>query len=80
MISGHFLPLVAGGSGAGSTSFWCDYFYQSKPASGSTLRGLLLGGNASAGASAGLGFAYTYYDPSFTHATIGSRLCFMPSA
>jgi hypothetical protein len=80
MISGHFLPLVAGGSGTGSTSFWCDYFYPSKPASGSTLQGLLLSGSAYNGAIAGLGSAHTNLAPSDTAAHLGSRLCFMPSA
>jgi len=80
MIPNHFLPLVAGGAGAGSSAYWCDYFYQSIPASGVVLRGLLLGGYASYGAIAGLGYAATDSVPALTHASIGSRLCFLPSA
>lgn len=80
MIPNHFLPLVAGGTGAGSSAYWCDSFYQSIPASGVVLRGLLLGGTALYGATAGLGSANTGNVPSTTAATIGSRLCFLPSA
>lgn len=80
MIPGHFLPLVAGGTGAGEAAYWCDRFYQSIPASGVTLRGLLLGGNAFNGADAGLGDSATNYVPANTTARIGSRLCYKPSA
>lgn len=79
MIPGHFLPLVAGGTGAGSSAYWCDCFYQSIPASGVALIGLLLGGNASYGAYAGLGYSYTSYVPAITYANFGSRLCYKPS-
>ena len=80
MIPNHFLPLVAGGTGAGSSAYWCDYFYQNIPASGVALRGLLLGGAANYGAYVGLGSAATSYVPSSTSAHFGSRLCFLPSA
>lgn len=80
MIPGHFLPLVAGGTGAGSSAYWCDYFYQSIPASGVALRGLLLGGGASYGANAGLGYSHTTYVPAAAYAYLGSRLCYKPSA
>ncbi len=80
MIPGHFLPLVAGGTGAGSSAYWCDYFSQSIPESGVVLRGLLLGGNAHAGAVAGLGHSATYDVPANASASFGSRLCYKPSA
>ena len=80
MIPGHFLPLVAGGTGAGSSAYWCDYFFQNIPASGVALRGLLLGGYAIYGALAGLGFSMTNLVPAMTDALIGSRLCYKPSA
>lgn len=80
MIPGHFLPLVAGGTGAGEAAYWCDRFYQSIPASGVVLSGLLLGGAARYGARAGLGWALTSHVPANVYADIGSRLCFLPSA
>ena len=79
MIPGHFLPLVAGGTGAGSSAYWCDYFYQSIPASGVALRGLLLGAHALYGAAAGLGYSSTFYVPAAVNSAFGSRLCYKPS-
>jgi hypothetical protein len=79
MIPGQVLPLVAGGSGAGSAAFWCDYYYQSIPASGVSLRALLLGGHACFGAHAGFGCSLSYYSPSNSYADFGSRLCFIPA-
>lgn len=73
--SGTILPLSVGG---GSTSYHCDNFYTDLP-SVVTLRGVLFGGHANSGASAGLVYAYTYYVPSYTGASIGSRLCFIPN-
>lgn len=39
-------------------------------------RGVLFGGYANSGATAGFVFAYSYYTPSDAYAYIGSRLCF----
>lgn len=73
---GEIMPLAIG---AGSTTYFCDYFYTSKPASGIDERGVLFGGGgAGYGASAGFVFAYTYYAASYAGANIGSRLCFIP--
>jgi len=73
---GDWMPTsVAGGS---STLFYCDYFYTSIPASGESLRALLVGGNASYGASAGFVYALSSSAPSSTSANFGSRLCFLP--
>lgn len=72
---GEIMPLAVGG---GTTSYFCDYFYTNIPASGSATRGVLFGGNAASGASAGFVSAYTYRAPSYTSANFGSRLCFYP--
>ena len=72
--SGEFLPKLASG---GSTTYYCDYLYTSIPGSGESLRALLVGGAASAGAIDGFVAAYTTFDPSSATANIGSRLCFL---
>lgn len=73
--NGDILPIVNGGS---ATTYYCDYFYTSLPASGSALRGLLFGGNSSNGTCDGFVSANSYYSPSYTAANIGSRLCYLP--
>ena len=70
------MPAVVGG---GSTTYWADYHYTNIPASGTVLRGVLFGGNARNGASAGFGFAYSNNAPSDADANVGSRLCFIPN-
>lgn len=72
---GEIMPLEVG---AGSTTYFCDYFYTSIPASGVSERGVLFGGTAYYGASAGFVFASTYYAATYAYADIGSRLCFFP--
>ena len=74
---GDNMPQAIGGS---STTYFADYFYQNKPASGVALRGVVFGGGAVSGADAGLAFAYTHDAPSYATTTIGSRLCFIPAA
>lgn len=66
--------------GAGSTTYFADYFYTNIPASGVAQRGVLFGGLAYYGAYAGLSFASTYYAATRTLANFGSRLCFIPAA
>jgi len=73
MINGHIMPSI--NSGAGSTTYFCDYFYQSIPASGEVLRSVLFCGLAYYGAYAGFAFSTTNYPPSYAHAFFGSRLC-----
>ena len=70
------MPAVVGG---GSTTYWADYHYTNIPASGTVLRGVLFGGLAYDGASAGFGYANSYNAPSVANARIGSRLCFIPN-
>lgn len=72
---GEIMPLAVG---AGSTTYFCDYFYTSIPSSGVSERGVLFGGNANCGANAGFVSANTYYTATTTRATFGSRLCFVP--
>lgn len=74
---GEIMPSVS--SGAGSTTYFCDYHYTNIP-SAETLRGVLFGGDAHNGAYAGFAFAYTNGTPSVTYANVGSRLCFFPKA
>ena len=74
---GEIMPLAIG---AGSTTYFCDNFYTDIPGSGSATRGVLFGGYASSDAVAGFVFAATPNTPTFTHAYIGSRLCFIPAA
>ena len=73
---GCTMPLAVGG---GSTSYHCDYFSTDIPAA-VTLRGVLFGGNANYGSFAGLASANTYNVPSYSGATLGSRLCFIAEA
>ena len=76
-INGDIAASVVGG-GAGSTTYFCDHNYTTIPSSGIVLRGFLLGGYASYGAGAGFVCALSYYAPSYSHAYLGSRLCFIP--
>lgn len=71
---GEMLPVNIIG---GSTIYLCDYFYTSIPVSGTEQRGLLFGGNADGGATAGCAYASSAYSPAFTYASVGSRLCFL---
>ena len=72
---GEIMPLSVGG---GSTTYFCDLFYTSKPASGIDERGVLFGGSALSGATAGFVSAISLYAPSFVRASLGSRLCYLP--
>ena len=74
---GEIIPDVVGG---GSTTYFCDYHYTNIPSSGEVLRGVLFGGIASYGASAGLAYAHSHHAPSSSNANLGSRLCFIPTA
>ena len=73
-VTGCFLPKTVG---AGSTTYYCDYFYTNIPASGTAVRTCLLGSAASSGAGAGLGCSYAAYAPSDANAAFGSRLVFV---
>jgi hypothetical protein len=45
-VGAEFVPSEAGISGSGTGTYYCDYFYTSIPASGTSLRMLIVGGNA----------------------------------
>lgn len=72
---GEIMPLAVGG---GSTTYFCDYFYTNIPTSGESERGVLFGGYANDGATAGFVSANTLHTATSAHAAIGSRLCFDP--
>ena len=72
---GEIMPLAVGG---GSTTYFCDYFYTNIPTSGESERGVLFGGLAANGASAGFVYAHTSNTATNANAHIGSRLCFDP--
>lgn len=72
---GEIMPQVVGG---GSTTYHCDYHYTNIPTA-ETLRGVLFGGTAYGGAGAGFAYAYSTNAPSYSYASFGSRLCFLPA-
>ena len=72
---GEIMPLEVGG---GSTTYFCDYFYTNIPSSGVSERGVLFGGTAYHGTTAGFVSAATSATATSTNAAIGSRLCFYP--
>jgi hypothetical protein len=61
-------------TGAGSNSFMSDYAETDIPASGSSLRCLLVSASADYGANAGLRCANSNYAPSDAYARLGARL------
>ena len=77
-IFGEYGDIVPNAVGGGSTTYLGDYHYTSISTS-EQLRGVLLGGHANDGANAGFVYAYSHYVPSYSYATIGSRLCFIPA-
>ena len=73
---GDILPKVV--TGANSATYFCDYTYNANlPASGTSLRTLLLGGAAADGSTAGLGYLFSSYAVGSAGASYGSRLCFI---
>lgn len=72
---GEIIPLAVGGS---TTTYFCDYFNTDNPTSDSATRGVIYGGFAADGASAGFVYVAASYTPSRTSLNIGSRLCFYP--
>jgi len=71
---GEFVPKVATGD---SATYYCDYFYTNLPASGESLRTLLVGGGANTSAYAGFVYSHSYFAPSGMLAHFGSRLCYI---
>lgn len=75
---GDIIVSKDGNTGGSATTYFCDYFSTNIPSSGEVLRGVLFGGSAASGASAGFTFATSNNAPSYTSAYFGSRLCFIP--
>lgn len=65
---GEIIPSAVGGS---NTTYMCDYHYCN--ASSTALRTLIVGGYASNGGTAGLGYFYSFYGVSSASATVGFR-------
>lgn len=65
---GEIIPSVVGGS---ATTYMCDYHWCN--AASTSLRTLLVGGNAVNGGSAGLGFFYSYYGVGDVFSFVGFR-------
>ena len=80
MILGETGLLVASevGGTAGANAMWCDQSSTIIPATGTDLRGVLLGGLANSGAAAGFVSAHSHTGPSTAFAAIGARLCLIP--
>lgn len=66
--TGEIIPSVVGGS---ATTYMCDYHYCN--ASSTALRTLIVGGHASYGGDAGLGYFYSYYEVGYASASVGFR-------
>ena len=77
-VSGQIeiMPMTVG-SGASATTFWSDQYFQSRPVSGESLRGLLFGGNALDGVSSGLFTSHVGNVPTNAFTSVGARLCYM---
>ena len=72
LYPGWNIPKLS--TGAGSNSFMADYFYTNIPASGSSLRCLVVSASAYHGAFAGLRHASSDYSPSSAFSYLGARL------
>lgn len=66
--TGEIIPSVVGGS---ATTYMCDYHYCN--ASSTALRTLIVGGHASYGGDAGLGFFHSLDGVGLVHSTVGFR-------
>lgn len=66
--TGEIIPSVVGGS---ATTYMCDHHWCN--AGSTALRTLLVGGHASYGGSAGLGFFYSYSGVGIAYADVGFR-------
>ena len=69
--------IVASVVGGGEMSYYCDYHYTNTATS--ELKGALVGGSALYGSLCGPFYVDSYDAPSLRIATLGSRLCFIPT-
>ncbi len=72
---GEIMPLKIG---AGSTTYFCDYFLNRVPDSGVSERVLLFGGFSTSFMKSGFICMNVCWTASDMYAAIGSRLCFVP--
>jgi hypothetical protein len=72
----EILPSAVG-SGASATTYWSDQYFQSRPGSGESLRGLRFGGSAATGVASGLFSSGVADDPAAASTFIGGRLCYV---
>ena len=77
MLLGEVMPELQG-SGAGSSTYYCDYSYLGNiPGSGTDLRGVFFGASAHYRAAAGLAISITDVSPANSDTSVGARLCFL---
>ena len=69
---GEYFDLIPTAVNGGSTSYWCDYFYQKHDVG----QLVLWGGFASSGAYCGLAYAYSGSAFSYSTANFGARLAY----
>lgn len=74
--NGDIVPSVT--TGASATTYWCDYNYPFRPASGEILRAAYSSGALANGVNTGLAVFYGDILPSAGLPNLGSRLCYMP--
>lgn len=74
MLRTELGDILAASNGANSGNYFADYHYEAF--ANGTVYGLLLGGNAHAGALAGFVCGFSNYGPSDAVAAVGSRLCY----
>ena len=79
LILGQFADfLPKENTGAGSTTYWTDYYYLNIPSTGEVLRGLFVGGGAIDEAWSGLACSRTSDAPWTASPFFGIRLVFHP--
>lgn len=78
LLCGEFGDNIPLAIGAGSTTYFTDYFYQRKITTGTSLSAVIFGGCARHVFLAGLLSVGVDYTPDSIAPHIGSRLCFIP--
>ena len=78
IIFGKEGDIIASVTQGSSSTFYCDSFYTSIPSSSVDMRTVLFGGTAVGGSNGGLAYVHSGSTPSYSAASIGSRLCFIP--
>lgn len=76
LILGEYGDIMPLDIGAGSSSYFCDYYTSSLPSSGTSTRGIIVGGRACDTVTVGFLSMATAALPSIENQSFGSRLCF----